>query len=123
MDVQNVPTYVHFWDLSGDDIYLEVRNEFYPEANGIVLCYDCSNKESFDHLQNWVDEGSKYNANWSTAILVGCKSDAGTAVPKEAASAFAKKLGIVAYQVSAKSGQGVDAAFTDLLKLVQQKVG
>jgi hypothetical protein len=70
-----------------------------------------------------VDEGSKYNANWSTAIIVGCKSDAGNAVPKEAVNAFAKKLGITAYQVSAKSGQGVDAAFSDLLKVVQKKLG
>jgi small GTP-binding protein len=48
MEVQNVPTYVHFWDLSGNELYIEVRNEFYPEANGIMLCYDCSNKDSFD---------------------------------------------------------------------------
>jgi small GTP-binding protein len=123
MDVQTVPTYVHFWDLSGDEIYLEVRNEFYPEANGIILCYDCSNKESFDHLQNWIDEGSKYNAGWANAILVGCKSDAGNSVPKEAANAFAKKLGITSYQVSAKSGQGVDGAFNELLKAVQKKLG
>jgi small GTP-binding protein len=122
MEIQNVPTYVHFWDLSGDEIYIEVRNEFYPEANGIVLCYDCSSKESFDHLQQWIDEGSKYNADWATSIIVGCKSDANVVVPKEAAAQFAKKLNTVAFQVSAKSGNGVDAAFTELLKMVQKKL-
>jgi small GTP-binding protein len=123
MDVQNVPTYVHFWDLSGDEIYIEVRNEFYPEANGIVLCYDCSNKESFDHLQNWIDEGSKYNADWAASIVVGCKSDAHIVVQKDQAAAFAKKFNTSAFQVSAKSGNGVDAAFTELLKMVQKKLG
>lgn len=110
MDVQNVPTYVHFWDLSGDEIYIEVRNEFYPEANGIVLCYDCSNRESFDHLQNWIDEGSKYNADWATSIVVGCKSDAQIVVQKDQAAAFAKKFNTSAFQVSAKSGNGVESS-------------
>jgi GTPase SAR1 family protein len=64
------------------------RHEFYPEANGIVLCYDCSSKESFGHLQQWVDEGSKYNAT--------------SVVPKEAATQFAKNLNTVAFQVSAE---------------------
>jgi small GTP-binding protein len=123
MEVQNVPTYVHFWDLSGDEIYIEVRNEFYPEANGIVLCYDCSNKESFDHLQQWIDEGSKYNADWSTSVIIGCKSDANVVVPKETAAQFARKFNTAAFQVSAKSGNGVDAAFTELLKMVQKKLG
>lgn len=123
MEVQNVPTYVHFWDLSGDEIYIEVRNEFYAEANGFILCYDCSNKESFTHLQDWVDEGTKHNADWTASIVVGCKSDGSSAVSKEEANAFAKKIGAPAFQVSAKSGNGVDAAIQELLKLVQKKLG
>ena len=122
MEVQNIPAYVHFWDLSGDELYLEVRNEFYPEANGFVLCYDCGNKQSFAHLQDFVDEGSKYNADWSASVVIGCKSDAAGAVSKEEAATFAKKINAPSFQVSAKSGSGVDAAISELLKLVQKKI-
>ena len=123
MEVKTVPTYVHFWDLSGDEIYVEVRNEFYPEANGFILCYDCGSKESFAHLKDWVDEGTKFNADWTASIVVGCKSDASLAVSNEEATAFAKKIGAPAFQVSAKSGNGVDAAVSALLELVQKKIG
>ena len=83
LDVENTPTYVHFWDLSGDDIYIEVRNEFYTEANGIMLCYDVSNKATFDHLKNWIDEGNKCKADWTSMVVVGCKSDLNSTVSQD----------------------------------------
>ncbi|KAK8871023.1 hypothetical protein M9Y10_008936 [Tritrichomonas musculus] len=123
LDVENVPTYVHFWDLSGDEIYIEVRNEFYPEANGIILCYDVSNHDSFDHLNNWIEEGKKYNADWSSMILVGCKSDLNSAVTPDQAKSFAHKLGVNSFQTSAKNGSNIEEAFNDILKTIQKKSG
>lgn len=123
-DVENVPSYIHFWDLSGDELYVEVRNEFYGEANGFILAYDVSNKESFTHLQQWIEEGSKFNADWSTSILVGNKSDvSSSAVSADEAYSFAKKLNIPSFQVSAKAGKGVTEAITELLKMIQRKLG
>ncbi|OHS94769.1 small GTP-binding protein [Tritrichomonas foetus] len=123
LDVENVPTYVHFWDLSGDDIYIEVRNEFYPEANGIILCYDCSNPESFEHLQRWIDEGSKYQADWSSMVLVGCKADQSSKVSPDEAKAFGRKFGVSSFQTSAKDGSNVQEAFKEIMKVVKKKLG
>lgn len=123
LDVQNVPTYIHFWDLSGDEIYIEIRNEFYSEANGILLCYDISNKETFDHLNNWIEEGKKYNADWSNAILVGCKSDMSSQVSAEQAKSFASKMGIPSFQTSAKSGTNVEDCFKQMMEIIKKKMG
>ena len=123
LDVENVPTYVHFWDLSGDDIYIEVRNEFYPEANGIMLCYDVSNRESFDHINTWIEEGKKYNADWSSMVLVGCKSDANSVVTADQAKSLANKLGVSSFQTSAKNGSNVEDAFLSIMKTIQKKLG
>jgi hypothetical protein len=43
-------------------------------------------------------------------------------VSKEIAAGYAKKLGIPSFQVSAKSGDGVETAFSELLKIVQKKI-
>ena len=32
---------LNFWDLSGDDAYLEVRNEFYKDAQCVRNFRDC----------------------------------------------------------------------------------
>ncbi|KAH0787486.1 small GTP-binding protein [Histomonas meleagridis] len=121
LDVKNIPTYVHFWDPSGDDMYFEIRNEFYQESDGIILCYDCSNKETFNKLSNWIDEGNKNKANWSSMIIVGNKSDLGKSVSIEEANAFAKRLGAQSFQVSSKTGEGVESAVNTLLEIIQKK--
>lgn len=45
---------VNFWDLSGHPEFFDVRNEFYKDTQGALLCFDVCNKRSFDALDKWV---------------------------------------------------------------------
>ena len=38
---------------------LQVRNEFYKDAQGAILVYDVCSKASFQSLQTWLDEMKK----------------------------------------------------------------
>jgi DnaJ homolog subfamily C member 27 len=53
---------VNLWDLAGPTDYIEVRNEFYKDAQGCLLVYDITNRQSFDLLQQWIDEAHKCGA-------------------------------------------------------------
>ena len=53
---------VNLWDLAGGDDYVEVRNEFYKEAQGCVLVFDATNRDSFESLDRWLEESQKYGA-------------------------------------------------------------
>ena len=123
IDVDGAPTYIHYWDLSGNDLYTEVRNEFYPEVNGFILVFDTSKRATFDHLQAWIDEGTKYNADWLTAVLVGTKTDASPEVTNDEANNWAKKHSIKYYPTSAKSGEGIQDAFQALLSMIKKRQG
>ena len=35
---------INLWDLAGGADYIEVRSEFYKEAQGCVLVYDVTNR-------------------------------------------------------------------------------
>ncbi|KAG5506628.1 hypothetical protein JIQ42_06880 [Leishmania sp. Namibia] len=76
-----VPTAVrvNFWDSSGDDNYLEVRNEFYEAAQGVLIVYDARNATSFAALQSWWEELSMYCQGISSAASGG--GDCGSASP------------------------------------------
>lgn len=37
-------------------IFLQVRNEFYKDTQGVILVYDSGNKKSFENLEKWLDE-------------------------------------------------------------------
>jgi len=47
---------VHIFDTSGQDIFQEVRNEFYREAHGILLVMDVTKRASFDYLNDLINE-------------------------------------------------------------------
>ena len=46
----------------------------YKEADGIVICYDITNKESFQNVNNWLQKINQYNSE-CTVIIVGNKFD------------------------------------------------
>jgi DnaJ family protein C protein 27 len=121
--VDNVQFYAHFWDMSGDDSYFEVRNEFYGDTNGFLLVFDLASRDSFTQLGRWVDEAKRYGADLSVAVLCGNKGDSPKlTVGNDEAQAFAKKLSIPYFDTSAKSGKNVAEAFTQLFRLVMTKL-
>lgn len=121
-NVDNHQFYAHFWDMSGDDSYFEVRNEFYGDTDGFLIVFDMGNRDSFVQLGRWIDEAKKYGADVSTAVLCGNKVDGGKlVVSSEEGTNFAKKLGIPYFETSAKSGKNVPEAFTQLFRLILSK--
>lgn len=121
--VDNAQFYAHFWDMSGDDSYFEVRNEFYGDTDGFLMVFDVTQRDSFTRLSQWVDEAKRYGADLSIAVVCGNKADGGkTVVSNDEGQAFAKKLGIPYFDTSAKSGKNVSEAFMQLFRLILAKL-
>ena len=68
---------VDFFDLSGDEAYSEVRNEFYSNIDGVLLVFDVTSSQSFESLDSWLNELRKYGVSTenTTIVLVGSKTD------------------------------------------------
>lgn len=47
---------VNIFDMAGDPLFYEVRNEFYRDVQGALLVFDVSDKASFAALDGWLDE-------------------------------------------------------------------
>lgn len=60
---QCVQVRVNLWDLAGSDEYIEVRNEFYKEAQGCLLVYDVTSRSSFESLGRWLAESKAHGAD------------------------------------------------------------
>lgn len=121
--VDNTNFYVHFWDMSGDDSYFEVRNEFYGDTDGFIIVFDMTSRETFLQLPRWLEEARKYGADLSAVVLCGNKSDgAKLAVSTQEANDFARKNGMPFFDTSAKSGKNISEAFTTLFRSVLAKL-
>ncbi|KAH9586243.1 Small GTPase [Trypanosoma melophagium] len=55
-----IPVRVNFWDMAGAEEYVEIRNEFYAAAEGVLLVYDVTDMTSFNALEGWLKELEKY---------------------------------------------------------------
>ncbi|KAJ3213717.1 hypothetical protein HDU67_002558 [Dinochytrium kinnereticum] len=64
---------VNFWDVAGDPVYFEIRNEFYKDTHGAMLVYDVTSRKSFEALDKWVDELFSFYANEVVIYLVANK--------------------------------------------------
>lgn len=115
---------VNFWDLSGHQEFFEIRNEFYKDAQGCVLVFDVTSRESFEELDAWLSEAAKYGANPREMPITLCanKVDKKRLVSEEEGRAFAQSRGLQYYEVSAASGQNVQEMFTYLFDTVYRKI-
>ncbi|KAL7524367.1 hypothetical protein ACHAXR_002036 [Thalassiosira sp. AJA248-18] len=109
---------IDFFDLSGDTDYYEVRNEFYSNADGVLLMFDVTSKQSFESLTNWLEEAAKFglSQDGTTLVVMGNKIDQyPRAVTEQEGTSFAMQNNAVYFETSAKTGVGVEDVFDYIL--------
>ena len=115
---------INFWDVSGAAEYVEVRNELFREnlAQGIVLVFDITDRQSFENVQKWFREAASNVSNEKqlSIFLVGNKIDKVNTKPIERqvseleAKSLARKLSAFYFEASVNTGANVMNCFNDL---------
>ena len=44
---------LQLWDTAGQETFLSLTSQFYRGCNGVVLCFDLTNRESYENLELW----------------------------------------------------------------------
>jgi len=114
--IEELDVKINFWDVAGDPVYFEVRNEFYRETHGVMLVFDLSSRKSFENLNQWLIEINKYINNKNIVIhLIGNKLDKEPRIiSKEEATVFALNNNFKYTEVSSKDIDAVNKLFEDL---------
>eukprot|EP00796_Vickermania_ingenoplastis_P009567 gene9567-6722_t len=112
-DGQVVPLEV--WDTAGQERYRGVVTIFYRGADVVLLCFDLSNRSSFECLEEIVGRIEKFAPPGVPMVLVGCKSDlkesGNNAVQTAEAEGWAAARGVNYIETSAKDNTNVAEAF------------
>jgi len=109
---------LQIWDTAGQERFRTITSAYYRGADGIIMVYDVTSSESFDHVEEWLSEVDRYANENTSKLLVGNKADLieEKQVPEETAQRFADKLRISFLETSAKTSTNVDAAFLTMAK-------
>jgi len=110
------------WDTAGQERFRTITSSYYRGSHGVIVVYDITDRQSFQHARGWMQEIEKYAKNAGTVrMLVGNKSDLGAkrVVSEDEGRELAEELGVAFLETSARAAQNVEEAF-DLL-VVQAK--
>ncbi|VDD87352.1 unnamed protein product [Enterobius vermicularis] len=115
------------WDTAGQERFRTLTPSYYRGAQGVICVYDVTNRSTFDHLTHWMVEVDTYSTKSDAVkMLVGNKIDMGGLnfkVTREEGLAFAKKHRMLFIEASAKTREGVQCAFEELIEKIIQTPG
>jgi len=117
LEVQGRKVKMSIWDTAGQERFRTITASYYRGAQGIILVYDVSNRESFEGLPRWLEELENYVSPEVVKIVVGNKLDKeySRQVPTSEGAAFAARTGCLFVEASAKTAVGVTEAFNDVV--------
>jgi len=109
---------LQIWDTAGQERFRTITSAYYNGADGIILVYDVTSKESFDHVSEWLAEVDRHASENIQRLLVGNKADLvdQREVSEEVAAQYADSLGIPFVETSSKTAANVDTAFLMLTR-------
>ena len=108
---------LQIWDTAGQERFKTVTSAYYRGADGIIIVFDQTDRESFNNVQHWIDDISKYSTEEPSKIIIANKediSDERKSVKMEDIAELEKKTGLEVIKTSAKTGENIDYAFKKL---------
>ncbi|MFX1449337.1 MAG: GTP-binding protein [Promethearchaeota archaeon] len=111
------------WDISGQASFKKLRRSYYPNTEGFFVIYDSTDLESFEKVDDWIEEIKQYGTKNSIFILVGNKIDLESerVVSRESGEKKAKELDVEYFETSAKTGKHVNDLFYYLGEKIVEK--
>ena len=118
--IDNKTIQIKLWDTAGQERFKALTQNYFRNAEGVLLVYDVTSTESFDNLKYWIksikDNMEQKNMH-IPLIIIGNKIDMEDAreINRENAEKFAGENSYKYFETSAKTGAGVDDAIRELL--------
>jgi len=120
LTIKNQPISINFFDLSGNEDYKLIRQEFYEDSNGIIMVYDLDNRDSFSSLIHWEEEMRRFGVDMTRVKVIVCgnKSDMpGREVNGRDVANWCSKRGYQHFETSANTAVNVTESFETLFTM------
>lgn len=105
------------WDTAGQERFRNITQQYYKGADGILLVYDVTERNSFEKVREWMKQiQQNTNKEKIGVILVGNKCDLDERqVSTEEGQSLAKEFGILFYETSAYKDININESFESLV--------
>lgn len=120
--MNNMVFNLNIWDTAGEEKYHAMAPIFYRGADGAVVIFDFTRKETFERAEKWFKELSEFTDTNPRIILVGNKID----LPEKVVSyddvnRLAQKYKVNFLEVSAVQGININEVFQSLTTSIYEQ--
>lgn len=102
---------LQIWDTAGQERYRNITSNYFKDAQGAILAYDCTSEESFNNVRNWVRQLEQHTNGRQNieCILIGNKADLldQKMIQPEQGQELADEFGMTFFETSAHTGLNV----------------
>jgi small GTP-binding protein len=116
---------LEIWDTAGQERFATITANYYRGAQGALVVYDVSVRESFVHAVTWFERARQLGGENLVALLIGNKSDLSDSqrqVSTAEGEQLARELNIPFLETSALNGSNVEAAFVKMSSRIKASV-
>lgn len=117
---------MQLWDTAGQERFRVITSSYYRGSHGIMVVYDISDRESFEHVRMWMQEIEKYAGQDEICrLLIGNKCDLPNSkrvITREEGQELAEELGVPFLETSARHAHNIAQAFDVVCREIIAKV-
>lgn len=123
INLDGMPVKLQIWDTAGQERFRTLTTAYYRGAMGILVMYDVTNMDSFNHLSYWFRNVQENAAHDVVKVLAGNKCDAShqRVVEYERGLKFADSFDIPFYECSCKQNINIQEAFIALARKIREQ--
>jgi len=100
------------WDTAGQERFRSLAPMYYRDANVALICYDITNKQSFESAKYWYKQLAENGGKDCIKILVATKADLYIQREVEDVERYLKSANISYFmETSSKTGENINKLF------------
>ncbi|OCT88198.1 EF-hand calcium-binding domain-containing protein 4B [Xenopus laevis] len=121
--VDNCQVALQLWDTAGQERYRSITKQFFRKADGVIVMYDITCKETFMAVRQWLTSVEEATGENIPIMILGNKTDIEKEreVPFGLGEHLAKDCNLIFYECSASSGYNVEESVLHLARILKEQ--
>ncbi|GBN78018.1 Ras-related protein Rab-8A, partial [Araneus ventricosus] len=110
-------------DTAGQERFRTLTTAYYRGAMGILVMYDVTNMDSFNHLSYWFRNVEENASPDVVKVLVGNKCDSSNlrVIDQDQGRKIAESCDVPFFECSCKEGVNIDEIFMTVARMIREQ--
>ncbi|GIY16675.1 ras-related protein Rab-8A [Caerostris darwini] len=123
VNLDGMPIKLQIWDTAGQERFRTLTTAYYRGAMGILVMYDVTNMDSFNHLSYWFRNVEENASPDVVKVLVGNKCDSTNlrVVDQDQGRKVAESCDVPFFECSCKEDVNIDEIFLTVARMIREQ--